>query len=81
MKRQGRTVKKLAQNWGGSWFLLKGYMFCKYSKWKKLKVYFPHVAPRPTGTRRLMMLTPSYLTTNQSEERPRADHAIFEPLL
>jgi len=26
--------------------------------------------PRPTGGRRLMMLTPDYLTTNQSEECP-----------
>ena len=28
-----------------------------------------------------MMLTPTYLTTNQSEEGPQADHAPFEPLL
>ena len=29
-----------------------------------------HVDPRPVRTRRLMMLTPDYLTTNQSEECP-----------
>ena len=27
------------------------------------------------------MLTSTYLTTNQSEECPQADHALFEPLL
>ena len=39
----------------------------------------PHGDPRLVGTRRLMMLTPSYLTTNQSEERPQADHALHKP--
>ena len=33
--------------------------------------------PRPLGTRRLMMLTPTYLTTNQSEECPQADHVLL----
>ena len=37
-----------------------------------------HVDPRPAGTRRFMMLTlkipPCYLTTNQSEGCPQADH-------
>ena len=32
--------------------------------------------PRPLGTRRLM-LTPTYLTTNQSEECPWADHVLL----
>ena len=36
-----------------------------------------HLDSRPVRTRRLMMLTPSYLTTNQSEERPRADHVLL----
>ena len=27
------------------------------------------------------MLTPTYLNTNQSEECPQADHALFKPLL
>ena len=36
---------------------------------------------RPVGTTQCMMLTPNYLTTNQSEECPRADHTLFEPLL
>ena len=40
-----------------------------------------HVDPRPAGTRRLMMLTPTYLTTNRLEG-PQADHALlFEPLV
>ena len=36
---------------------------------------------RPVGTGGLMMLTSTYLTTNQSEECPWADHALFEQLL
>ena len=40
-----------------------------------------HGDPRPVGTRRLMLLTPDDLTTNQSEECPQADHALFELLL
>ena len=40
-----------------------------------------HVDPRPVGTRKWMMLTPTYLTTNQSEECPWADHTRFELLL
>ena len=32
-----------------------------------------HIDPRLVGTRRLMTLTPSYLTTHQSEESPRVD--------
>ena len=31
--------------------------------------------------RRLMMLTPTYLTTNQSEECPQANYVLFEALL
>ena len=31
------------------------------------------VDPRQVGTRRLMMLTPTYLSTNQSEEHPYAE--------
>ena len=33
--------------------------------------------PRPVGTKRLMMLTPDYLTSNPSEECPQADYALF----
>ena len=36
---------------------------------------------RPIGTRRLLMLSPTYFTTYQSAECPQADHALFEPLL
>ena len=43
-----------------------------------------HIDPRPTGTRRWMMLTseilPSYLTTNLSQECPPADQAPWNPL-
>ena len=50
--------------------------------WEKLAVCCPQARrPRPAGARRLVMPTPTYLTTNQSEERPRADHALFEPWL
>ena len=51
------------------------------ARWEKLTAARKHVDPRPAGTRRLMMLTTTYFTTNQSEECPRADHALFEPLL
>ena len=37
--------------------------------------------PQTSWTWRLKMLTPTYLTTNPSEECPRADHALFEQLL
>ena len=33
--------------------------------------------PRMVGTKKLMMLTPDYLTSNQSEECPQADYALF----
>ena len=39
------------------------------------------VDPRLVGTRRLMMLIPTYLTTNLLEKYPQADHALFELLL
>ena len=35
-----------------------------------------HKDPRLAGTRKLMMLTSSYLTTNQSEESPHIDHNL-----
>ena len=35
------------------------------------------IDPRPVGTKRLMMLTPDYLTSNPSEECPQADYALF----
>ena len=31
---------------------------------------YKQVDPKPVGTRRMMMLTPDYITTNQSEDRP-----------
>ena len=40
------------------------------------KILLGSVYPRLVGTRRLMMLTPHYLTSNQSEH-PCADHALF----
>ena len=40
-----------------------------------------HIDPTPVGSRRLMMLTPNYLTTNQSENCSWADHTSSEPLL
>ena len=53
------------------------------TRWEKLKfAAHKHVGPRMVRTRRLTMMTPTYLTTNQSEECPRADHTLlFEPLL
>ena len=36
-----------------------------------------NIDPRLIGTRRLVMLTPHYLITNQSEECPQADHALL----
>ena len=35
-----------------------------------------HVDARPVGTRRLMVLTPNYLTTHQSGKCPWADHNL-----
>ena len=57
-------------------------LFCRY--WNPqpggrsyLYAAHRHVDPRPIGTRRLMMLTPDYLPTNQSEKCPRADHSLL----
>ena len=36
-----------------------------------------HIDPRLAGTRKLMILTPNYLTTNQSEKCPQADFEAF----
>lgn len=43
---------------------------------ERSQLYDSHelIDPRQMGTRRLMLLTPGYLTTNQSEERPGMDH-------
>ena len=53
------------------------------SRWEKLKKVFCPQACRPqtSWTRGLMMLTPTYLTTNPSEECPQADYSLFEQLL
>ena len=40
-----------------------------------------HVDFRPVGTRRLMMLSPTNLTTNPSEKCPQADHSLIIKLL
>ena len=60
-------------------------LFCRYWNSHQVeKVLYgahKHVDPRPVGTRRLVMLASTHLTTNPSEECPRADHALFEPLL
>ena len=39
-----------------------------------------HIDPRLNRTKRLMMVTPDFLTTNQSEECPRADWAPCDPV-
>ena len=47
---------------------------------KNLTVCCPqYVDPSLVGIRRLMTLTLNYLTTNQSEECPRADHILQPP--
>ena len=43
-------------------------------------IYPQHINPRTVGTRRLMMLTPDYLTTSELEECPWAHH-VSEPSL
>ena len=47
------------------------------------QLYAPHkhTDPRLVETRRLIMLTPDYPTTNQSEEYPWADHIPHNTLL
>ena len=40
-----------------------------------------HLDPRLVGTRRLMRLTHTYFTTNQSEVYSQTDQALFESLL
>ena len=44
------------------------------------EVSYEHIDPRSIGTRRLKMLIPNYLTPNQSEDGPQADHAPHNPL-
>ena len=39
-----------------------------------------HLDSRLVGTSRLIMLTPDYLTTSQSEEGPQADQASYDSL-
>ena len=52
------------------------------TRWEKLTNGAPkHVDPRPAGNRRWKMLTPIYLTTNQSETHPQADPPVFKALL
>ena len=41
------------------------------------KILLGSMYPKLVGTRRLMMLTPCYLTSNQSEEHLWATHALF----
>ena len=60
-------------------------LFCRY--WNpyqveevKMNADHKHVDSRPVETRRLIMLIPNYLTTNQSEECLWADHASYNPL-
>ena len=43
----------------------------------KLCATHKHAHPRLVGARRLMMLIPTYITTDQSEECPRAHHALL----
>ena len=45
----------------------------------ELYVAHRHEDPRQVGTRRLMMLIPHDLTTNQSEEHPWPDHTPHKP--
>ena len=72
-------------------FPFKGYMY-QYLwavfrhwppiRWKKLAVCCSQACrPRTSGTRRLGMLTPIYLSTNPSEQCPWADHTLSELFL
>ena len=95
MEDQGEIVKRnYGAALGNGHFSISGYtrnifeLFYRY--WNALQVgevkngiltAQKHIDPRPVGTWRLMMLTLTYLTTNQSEQCPQADHALFEPLL
>ena len=48
------------------------------TRWEKLTNGAPkHVDPRRVGNRRWKTVTPTYLTTNQSEKRPQADPPLF----
>ena len=47
------------------------------TRWEKLTA----VDPRRVGTTRLVVLSATYLTANQSEDCPEADHTLFESLL
>ena len=57
-------------------------LFCRYGKPLQVRVgaAHKHTDSRPVRSRRLMMLTPTYLSTSPSEECPRANHTLFEPL-
>ena len=51
------------------------------TRWKKLTTcVYKHVDLRVVRTRRVMMLTHHYLTLNQSEECPKADHTSHKSL-
>ena len=43
----------------------------------QLRAAYKHVDPRQVRTRRLMMLTPNHLTTNQAEKCLQADRALL----
>ena len=81
--RQGETVKRsngadLGQDPGSSSRDTHNSMSCfadteAATRWESSQ-YAAHkyVDPRTVGTRRLMVLTPTYLTTNHSEQCPWA---------
>ena len=51
------------------------------SRWEKLTVCCPQAGrPQTNWNRRMMRLTPTFLTANQSEECSWADHTLSEPL-
>ena len=55
-------------------------LFCRC--WTYMYAAHKHIDPRLVGTRRLKMLTHTYLITNQSEECSWVDHALLlDPLL
>ena len=52
------------------------------TRWEKLPVCCSEtVDAKSLEKKRLMLLTPTYYTINQSEECPWADHTLTEPLL
>ena len=90
MQRQGRSSQEtITQPWDRAWVPSRDTrsntfeLLCRC--WNPHRVgevnCCPQAQPRPVGTRSLMMLTLTYLTTHQSEDCPWTDHTVFEPWL